>query len=105
MGVPLDVRHVTLSTGAIFSIIPTVGWDGLLTYEFLRAALGVLLIGALNVASSFFFALSFALRAEVVSAEKRNLIFKKLFKKTLREPWLAILPIKNREAPTLQGEH
>lgn len=105
LGIPLDVRHVTLTAGSIFYVLPTTGPEVLLSSDFIRAFLGMLLIGVMNVASSFFFALIFAVRAENISSRKRNSIFRRLFYKVISEPWLAIFPINSRQHPKVQGDH
>lgn len=73
-GLPLDVRHITLSTGsltlAISSVgVATVGWGALLA-----AVAGIAIVGLLNFGVSFALALVVALRArDVPRAERRTL--------------------------------
>jgi site-specific recombinase len=63
-GLPLDVRHVTLSTSAwLFSVL-SLGFDR--APVMLPAAIGVATMAALNFGVSFFLAISVALRAKHV---------------------------------------
>jgi site-specific recombinase len=69
-GLPLDVRHVTLSAGALAlaaSSLGTQGGHG----AWLMAVLGIVVIGALNFGVSFVLALSVALRARQVERGDR----------------------------------
>lgn len=63
LGLPIDVRHVTLSTGSLVFAGSALGAGGLVSYDFLGAAVGILFVGALNFGVSFFLALAVALRA------------------------------------------
>lgn len=65
-GVPLEVRHVTLSAGALTLAACALGPSVLLEPELARAALGIGLIGAFNFGVSFSLALVVALRARDV---------------------------------------
>ena len=62
-GLPLDVRHVTLSTGSLALSGAALGWRACLRPGFVFAALGVIAIGFLNFGVSFACALFVALRA------------------------------------------
>ncbi len=73
-GVPLDVRHVTLSTGALALAVSALGAPLFRTGEFAWAVAGIAVIGVLNFGLSFALALGVALRARnVESAEKLRL--------------------------------
>jgi site-specific recombinase len=79
-GLPLDVRHVTLATGAwaasLVSLAPSQGISLALEPDTWRAALGIGAIGLLNVGVSFALAFGLALRAHQAAAgaagEKRR---------------------------------
>ena len=62
-GLPLDVRHVTLSSGAVALAALSSPVESLLTAPFLWAALGVATIAFLNFTVSFALAFSVAARA------------------------------------------
>lgn len=70
-GLPLDVRHVTLSTGALTLAVCALGIETLLSPEFRAAALGIAVIGSLNFGVSFVLALYVALRAREVDRRDR----------------------------------
>jgi site-specific recombinase len=85
-GLPIDVRHVTLSTGALTLGVSAVGWDGV-TSEALRAAgLGILGIGLLNFGVSFALALATAMRAREVNPEWRWTLLGSAIRRFARRP-------------------
>ena len=92
LGIPLDVRHVTLSTGALAASIPTLGTEILRTQEFIRAALGIGLIGFLNLTVSFTLALFVAFRAKKISQHKKFLIYRSVLSRFIKSPLSFILP-------------
>ena len=63
LGVPLEVRHVTLSTGSLAFAGSALGAEATVQTHYLLAAAGIVLIGALNFGVSFALALAVALRA------------------------------------------
>lgn len=96
-GIPLDVRHVTLSTGAF--AIALAGLDTHLWHsDVVRAALGIGIIGILNISISFYLALKFALSAKKVNAHKRRVIYLRFFSALARQPWRLFWPQKPEEA-------
>jgi site-specific recombinase len=64
LGLPLEVRHVTLSTGSLTLALSSLGGEGL--QHALAPAFGILCIGTLNFGVSFVLALMVALRARAV---------------------------------------
>jgi site-specific recombinase len=92
MGIPLEVRHVTLSTGALAASIPTLGIKALESTEFLRAVLGILLIGTLNVGVSFSLALAVAFKAKKISAHRKALIYRSVLKRFYQKPFSFFIP-------------
>lgn len=62
-GLPLDVRHVTLSTGALTFAVCALGVNDLNPTQLVCAGIGIFLIGTLNFGVSFSLALYTALRA------------------------------------------
>ena len=97
LGLPLDVRHVTLSTGSVFAAVPTLGWDVILTNDFILALLGIAVIGFLNVTVSFGLALIFSILAKGIKQSRRNLIIKEIFRRLVRKPWQFFLPINQKK--------
>lgn len=85
-GLPLDVRHVTLSTGSLTLALTSLGADGISQDPAISASIGIALIGLLNFGVSFALALVIALRARDVSpGEARSLPFAVL-RRFLRHP-------------------
>ncbi len=93
-GLPLDVRHVTLSTGALVAAVGSIGWGALATPEFWRAAGGIVLIGVLNVGVAFGCALALALRAREVTARVRRLVFRSVLRRISSAPRSFLFPQK-----------
>ncbi|MBK7581549.1 MAG: gliding motility protein [Myxococcales bacterium] len=65
-GLPVDVRHVTLSTGSLALSVTALGVDALKDPAVAWAALGILCIGSMNFGISFVLALGVAFRAREV---------------------------------------
>lgn len=84
-GLPLDVRHVTLSSSALSIASVTLG-DQVDTQDVVRAALGVGLTGLMNFGVSFFLALVVASRAQNVRRGLLGLIAKRVFRIFLHSP-------------------
>ena len=62
-GAPLDVRHITLSTGALTFAVSSIGWSAVDPHALAWAVLGLIFILALNFGVSFSLALFVAIRA------------------------------------------
>ena len=86
-GLPLDVRHVTLSAGSLTFAISSLGTDAIGSGPVLRAFAGIGVIGLLNFGVSFALALVVALRArDVQRGERRTLpaaVLRRLFTRPL----------------------
>jgi site-specific recombinase len=65
-GVPLDVRHITLSTGALAFAVSSLGGEAV-ALGLPQAVFGIAVIGMLNFGVSFLLALGVALRAREVN--------------------------------------
>ncbi len=85
-GIPLDIRHVTLSTGMITAAIFSLGIDSLWSWEFFWVFLGILGIGFCNVTSAFFCSMFVALRARDVEASQRSRIYRLFWRKVFKRP-------------------
>jgi site-specific recombinase len=57
-GLPLDVRHVTLSTGQLAASVGALGWEVVQTAPFWWCVAGIAVTGVLNVGVSFGLALA-----------------------------------------------
>lgn len=93
-GLPVDVRHVTLSTGALTAAAVSLGWDVFATAPFWQAAGGVLLIGLLNVGVAFSCAFMLALRARDVPRRVRRRVLKALVLRLAAAPRSFLWPEK-----------
>ena len=92
-GLPLDVRHVTLSTGQATAAFATLGLERLLHIATLGTIVGIVGIGVLNLLVSFGLALFVAIRARDVRGPERNQFFEALAGRILKAPWTFILPL------------
>ncbi|HYI02368.1 site-specific recombinase [Hyalangium sp.] len=91
-GLPLDVRHVTLSFGSLAFAGCALGPIAVAQPGFLAALVGILGIGALNFGVSFALALAVALRARDVSLRDGLLLGRMLTRRFLRQPRSFLLP-------------
>lgn len=92
IGIPLEVRHVTLSTGALTAAVSSLGIESLKSPEFIRAALGILLIGFLNLSVSFLLALFVAFRAKKISSHRKALILRSVLERFYQKPFSFFIP-------------
>jgi site-specific recombinase len=97
-GVPLDVRHVTLSAAALTSAAFSLGWHVLATPQFWLAVAGVVAIGLLNVGVAFSCALGLALRARDVSRRTRRMAFRAIWRRWLLRPAEFLWPVATPRA-------
>lgn len=91
-GLPLDVRHVTLSTGALVLAGCSLGPEAVMTKDFGLAAIGILSTGALNFGVSFALALAVALRARNVALADVVGLGRALIVRLVKQPGSFILP-------------
>lgn len=94
MGLPLDVRHVTLATGGFATALPVALRGGVDGWPLVNALGGILTIGLMNISVSFFMAF---LLASTSSKVKFKTLFSVLipgFVHILKKPWLLFVPEK-----------
>jgi site-specific recombinase len=91
-GLPLDVRHVTLTFGSLAFAGCALGPEAVLHPDFLAAVAGVLAIGALNFGVSFALALAVALRARDVPLTDGLLLARAVLVGFFRDPRSFLLP-------------
>ena len=99
-GLPLDVRHVTLSTASLTSAASMLGWPVLMSAPFWLAVAGILLIGVLNVGVAFGCSLTLALQARDVPARVRRLVFRAFLRRFTASPQAFLFPGKNGVSTT-----
>ncbi|WP_413557371.1 site-specific recombinase [Bdellovibrio sp. HCB209] len=105
MGIPLDVRHVTLSSGTMGAAMPVLGVGFLKTWLFWRAVIGVLFIGFFNVSVSFAMAFWVAIKARAVTPPTRRAIRKAVFRRLLHHPLSFFLPVGKTVPKSAPGGH
>lgn len=90
-GLPLDVRHITLSTGALTFAVNALGNEaGAL--GLVPAMLGIAIIGVLNFGVSFVLALAVALRARDVPRGDRIRLLQAIFARFAKRPTEFVFP-------------
>lgn len=93
-GLPLDIRHITLSAGTLTTSACSLGWGALASTEFWLAAGGLIITGLLNVGVAFACALTLALRARDVPGRIRRLVFRAVLRRFTASPRVFLLPEK-----------
>jgi site-specific recombinase len=101
-GLPLDVRHVTLSTGALTLATSSLGVHPF-GPEALPAAIGIAAIGTLNFGVSFVLSLRVALRARQVERKDRWRLLAALFLTFLKSPFQFFFPPRNADKARVHG--
>jgi site-specific recombinase len=91
-GLPLDIRHVTLSAGFLTASVATLGVGVLATKAFALAALGVAGIGLMNLTVSFSLAMFVATRACNIQSPERRAIYGAVAARVMRNPLSFLFP-------------
>lgn len=91
-GLPLDVRHVTLSTATLTEAMVTLGWNSFAMPEVWCAIAGIVVIGLLNVTVAFGCALLLALRARDVPSRVRRLVLRAVLRRFTASPRAFLFP-------------
>ena len=99
-GAPLDVRHVTLSTGSLTLAVCSLGDGSASSPEVHAAMIGIGIIGTLNFGVSFALALIVAARAREVSFWQLVKLAWSLLIGFLRSPFRFFLPTESASAAT-----
>lgn len=92
-GLPLDVRHVTLSTGQVTAAFATLGASQFWKLATLWIGLGIIGIGLLNILVSFALALWVAIRARNVHGPELRLFYLALVNRLIKSPLSFVLPL------------
>ena len=104
-GVPIDVRHVTLSTGTLSLGITSRGPSVLGTGALLMAGLGIAVTFVMNLGVSFYLALRLALRAQDVSPRDSKQIIRTLWRRLRSNPREFFLPPPASQAAPAESAH
>ncbi len=93
-GLPIEVRHVTLSTGQLAAAAAAEGWTVLQQSPFWWCVAGIVATGVLNLSVSFFLALKVALRSRGIRMVDRSRIRRAIFRRLRTNPGAFVLPPK-----------
>ena len=104
-GLPLDVRHITLSTGSLTLAMSSLGVHGVGWSAFLSAVAGIAIIGLLNFGVSFALALVVALRARDVPRGERTTLAGAVVRRFLRRPIEFFYPPRDAGPPRATSAH
>ncbi len=94
VGVPLDVRHVTLGTGQLAAAASTLGWATLQLPDFWWCVAGLVVTGVLNLGVSFWLALKVALRSRQVTLTNRRRLYAAVGRRLRQAPMSFLLPAR-----------
>ncbi|MES2890202.1 MAG: recombinase, partial [Pseudomonadota bacterium] len=94
VGLPLDVRHVTLATGQVVAAAGTEGWAVLRQPDFWGCVAAIPVIGACNLGVSFWLAFRLALRARKIRVSDRRRVRRAVWRSLLIDPWRWLVPSK-----------
>jgi len=93
-GLPIEVRHVTLSTGQLAAAVGALGFGVLQSGPFWWCLVAVGFTGVLNLGVSFFLAFKVALRSRGIRLNDRSRIYRAIRQRLWRAPLSFILPPK-----------
>ncbi len=89
-GISLEVRHVTLSSGALTAAALSLGRPVFSGSAFWLAVGGIFMMAILNLAVSFALALTVAIWAKKNLFPKRLRMYREILKKILQKPWVFV---------------
>jgi site-specific recombinase len=92
IGLGLDVRHVTLSTGQLAAAVGALGVGVMATWAFWSCVICIAGIGMLNVGVSFFCAFKVAMRSRGVKLADRKRVYAAIRTRLRREPLSFLVP-------------
>ena len=91
-GVPIEVRHVTLSTGQLAAAVGAEGFGLLRHGAFWWCVAGIAATGVLNLSVSFFLAFKVALRSRGIHLADRSRIYRAIRARLWTRPLSFIVP-------------
>jgi site-specific recombinase len=105
-GIPLDIRHVTLSASFLMASVATLGVEVLATKAFVLAVLGIAGIGLMNLTVSFSLAMFVATRACDIQQPERHAIYAALARRVVQHPLSFLFPANGAkvDAAPISGE-
>ena len=99
VGLPLDVRHVTLATGQIAAALGTLGLEALRTPGFWGCVAAIPVIAACNLGVSFWLAFRLAMRARKIRVQDRRRVTRAVWQSLLSRPLSWMAPPKTTTEP------
>ena len=94
-GIPLEVRHVTLSAASLgYAIDGMWIYGGLNRNEVIISLLGVVVVGVLNIATSFVLSFLLAVRARDVGDQKARLFLREVGRELVSNPSGFVVPTR-----------
>lgn len=102
-GLYLDVRHVTLSSGALSVAAVSLPLASLDWFDWTTAILGIISMAVLNLSVSFSLAFAVAVRARKIQAPQRKLIYIAVWRKFTQQPLSLVFASKEDESQTVAG--
>ena len=91
-GLPIEVRHVTLSTGQLAAAVGAEGFGIMASAPFWWCVAGIALTGVLNVTVSFFMAFRVALRSRGIRLVDRSRIYRAIRARLWHRPLSFLWP-------------
>ena len=92
LGLHIEVRHVTLSTGQLAAAVGTLGWDLLAHRAFWWCAVGLVATALLNLGVSFALALAVAMRSRGITLLDQRRLNGALWRRLRHAPRSFLLP-------------
>ena len=92
LGLPIEVRHVTLGTGQLAAAASTLGWSTLNQPAFWWCVAGLAATGMLNLGVSFWLALRVALRSRGIGLSDRRRLHSAIWQRLRAQPRSFLLP-------------
>jgi len=105
LALPLEVRHVTLSSGGLAAAVGVLGLSTVLTSGFWLAVLGIVSMAFLNVGVSFFFAFQLALRSRDLPRLERSSIYRAIVRAILTHPVSLFMVTSEPEGASASESH
>jgi site-specific recombinase len=91
-GLPIEVRHVTLSTGQLAAAVGAQGWEIFQEHAFWWCLAGIAVTGLLNLSVSFLLAFKVALRSRGIRLRDRSRIYRAIRRRLRQRPMSFIVP-------------
>lgn len=96
-GIPLEVRHVTLSAASLgYALDGMRLYGGLTRQEIIYSLLGILSIGVLNISTSFVLSFLLAVRARDLGEEKARTFLREVGREFISNPGSFVLPVRSK---------